>query len=123
MEQNLVHKELGNRINAIRIGYDIRSINQFERECKINNGTLNKVIREGGSMRSDTLGKILIRFPKVNARWLVTGHGRMHSDDFKSRMNEALEEQVERLHKQNDYLIEILQNQNERIKEMLRSGL
>lgn len=48
------------------------SLSAMERECGLAVGSLTKL---GEGMNSANLCKILLRYPEVNANWLVTGMG------------------------------------------------
>ena len=43
----------------------------------IKQGVLSAIINRGSQVRSDTLKAILIAYPTLNARWLITGQGEM----------------------------------------------
>ncbi|MCO6475217.1 MAG: helix-turn-helix transcriptional regulator [Phaeodactylibacter sp.] len=43
----------------------------------IKQGVLSAIINRGSQVRSDTLRSILIAYPTLNARWLITGQGEM----------------------------------------------
>ena len=43
----------------------------------IKQGVLSAIINRGSQVRSDTLRSILIAYPTINARWLITGQGEM----------------------------------------------
>ena len=48
---------------------------RFEGFCGISSGIINKIGPKG--LSADVLGKILLKCPDLNARWLITGEGEM----------------------------------------------
>jgi len=53
---------------------------QFERECGIANGYLKKQSKGKGTMGSELLEKISVRYSDLNLSWLITGKGKMLLD-------------------------------------------
>jgi hypothetical protein len=55
------------------------SVNAFEQEVGVGNGTIAKVIREGGGreLSPKTVRKILDRYTDINPNWLLSGEGDM----------------------------------------------
>jgi transcriptional regulator with XRE-family HTH domain len=56
--------------------------NKFEEYCGITSGTINK-IKEGSGISTNTLTKILLKCPELNARWLLLGVGDMLEGESK----------------------------------------
>jgi hypothetical protein len=52
----------------------------FERNCGIANGYLKKQARGRGSIGSEILLKIIIKYSDLSLIWLVTGNGSMNND-------------------------------------------
>lgn len=64
-------------IEFARSRYDFGQ-NRFEEYCGIPRGTINN-IKPGGGISTNTLTKIIVRCPEVNAGWILTGEGPMTS--------------------------------------------
>jgi len=54
------------------------SITASEAKCGIANGTLRKAISKKAELKSETINKILIGHPNLDADWFVTGRGVMN---------------------------------------------
>ena len=59
----------------------------FERECGIANGYLNKQKKGKGTIGSEILEKISVKYKDVSLSWLITGKGKMLNTD--SYLHEA----------------------------------
>ena len=55
---------------------------QFERECGIANGYLQKQNKGKGTIGSEILEKIHDKYQDLSIEWLITGKGKMLSDDM-----------------------------------------
>ena len=53
------------------------SISRLEAEIGMSNSSLRKTLKKGKGMNTDTLEKILMKFPDVNPQWLILGEGEM----------------------------------------------
>jgi len=68
----MVSKRLGEYIEAK--GY---SYYAFENSVNASRGGISKAVKEGKSIGSNMLAKILSAYPDLNAEWLLTGQGEM----------------------------------------------
>lgn len=56
----------------------IKSVRNFEDECGLSNGYLNNALNaSSGSIGSDSIARIVEKFPMLNIYWLCTGKGDM----------------------------------------------
>lgn len=53
------------------------TISALEKKIGVSNGTLDKIIKRNSKISSDILARILIQYPDINAKWLITGKGEM----------------------------------------------
>ena len=54
----------------------------FEKNCGIANGYLNKQSKGSGSIGSMIIGKITAKYKDLNVTWLLTGSGQMITSHF-----------------------------------------
>ena len=73
-----------NRIKQI-IDYKSLSVRAFERLIGASNNSIQAAIKRNGSVKDDTLNKILQIVPEINPVWLLTGKGAM----LKENQNET----------------------------------
>ncbi|HSW65217.1 MAG TPA: hypothetical protein VLH56_18195 [Dissulfurispiraceae bacterium] len=59
------------------IDYKGITIAAFERSMGMSNASFGKSLKTGGSIGSDKLENILIKYPEINSHWLLTGKGEM----------------------------------------------
>ncbi len=69
-----------NRIKQI-IDYKSLSVRAFERLIGASNNSIQAAIKRNGSVKDDTLNKILHIVPEINPVWLLTGKGSMLKED------------------------------------------
>ncbi len=50
---------------------------QVAKDCGFARGSLEKMLRKGGGLHSDTIAAVLGQFPDLDADWLITGKGNM----------------------------------------------
>lgn len=50
---------------------------EFERACKMSNGSFGKQLKKKGGISSNLLEKIARAYPDLNLGWLITGTGPM----------------------------------------------
>lgn len=77
------------------------NINQVTVRCGLRPGTLNKALKVGKSLNSDTVAAILTHYPDLNAEWLLMGYGPMRRKvarvvDMNSGREIPPEEQLEK---------------------------
>jgi phage repressor protein C with HTH and peptisase S24 domain len=75
----MVSKRIGQYID--KKGY---SFYAFENSVNASRGSISKAVKEGKSIGSNMLEKILSIYPDLNAVWLLTGHGEMLNANFPS---------------------------------------
>jgi len=68
----MVSKRVGQYIEQKRYSYYA-----FENSVNAGRGSISKAVKEGKSIGSNTLEKILSVYPDLNAEWLLTGRGEM----------------------------------------------
>lgn len=68
----MVSKRVGQYIDQKNLSYYA-----FENSVNASRGSISKAVKEGKSIGSNTLEKILSAYPDLNATWLLTGHGDM----------------------------------------------
>ncbi len=66
---------------AYLIDYLNVSTNKFSNTIGASNSYFNKLIKNGGSIGSDRIEKILRAYPEINPEWLITGEGAMLKND------------------------------------------
>ena len=83
------------------LGFD--STDKFDKALKKTRGTSHKIVGSRQSKPgSDYLEKILIVFPNVDARWLLTGNGEMFTPEkLKKDYVETIEQKIEALERAN----------------------
>src|SRR5690554_682586 len=90
------------------------TIASFEKEIGVGNNSIGISIRRNSNVSGEIIYKILIKFPDVNAQWLVTGQGEMLLNSTNTSQNEvtrdlkALEEMVSVLKEKNSVQDEII---------------
>lgn len=89
------------------------SVRQFEVNCGLKNGTLARLIRNGTSMTTDNLAKVLDHNPDLNADWLLTGEGSMlkSKEQWHEETMRKLEEEIEYHKRVNRKLMDLLDGQ------------
>ena len=72
----------------------------------LQNAAISRIINaETSTLRSDTLAAILLAYPNLNARWLLTGQGEVWTDGTPSPASAAdPEEQIETLQRLTELL-------------------
>jgi DNA-binding XRE family transcriptional regulator len=83
---------------------------EFSRKVGINRATINRIIKEGSGMSNTSLELVLKAYPKLSARWLLTGEGEMWAEGPAGEL-EACREEVARLEKE----VARLEQENKRI--------
>jgi phage repressor protein C with HTH and peptisase S24 domain len=73
----MVSKRVGQYID--KKGY---SYYAFENSVNASRGSISKAVKEGKSIGSNMLEKILSAYPDLNATWLLTGQGEMLNADL-----------------------------------------
>ncbi|WP_159801464.1 S24 family peptidase [Flavobacterium sp. MK4S-17] len=68
----MVSQRLGKYIEAKNISYYA-----FENSLEASRGSISKAVKEGKSIGSNMLEKILLHYPDLNPEWLLTGSGEM----------------------------------------------
>jgi phage repressor protein C with HTH and peptisase S24 domain len=68
----MVSKRVGQYIDKKGLSYYA-----FENSLNASRGSISKAVKEGKSIGSNTLEKILSAYPDLNATWLLTGDGEM----------------------------------------------
>lgn len=53
------------------------TVYQVAKDCGFARGSLEKMLRKGGGLHSDTIAAVLNRYPDLNAEWLLLGSGEM----------------------------------------------
>lgn len=53
------------------------SIHQVTKRCGFTRGALDKMLRKGGGLHSDTIASVLANYPELDADWLILGIGDM----------------------------------------------
>ena len=88
------------------IDYKQITKNKFETECGL---PVRYVSNIGKSIQSDVIEKIVLTFPDINLRWLVTGLGEMVMEEGKDETKDVLKEQVEYLQGENSRLLALIE--------------
>jgi len=57
--------------------------NKITVQCGLSNGLLGNAFKSGKGLNSDSIEKILYRYPDLNSDWLLTGRGTMILSDVK----------------------------------------
>jgi len=95
---------------------------EFADTMEISRQSVNNIEKNKHVPGSDLIAKILDKYPNLNARWLLTGEGKMFSrEKMPNRVNEPLEnyatdyrdKYVQALEREN----ELLREENERLKQ------
>lgn len=68
---------------------------KFEQTIGMSNGAFGKSVRNGGSILTEKLEKILEVYPDLNPSWILTGHGRMLLSDYQDKVREPLSPEEE----------------------------
>lgn len=64
----------------------IKSVRNFEDECGLSNGYINSSLNaSSGSIGSDSIARIVEKFPMLNVHWLCTGKGNMLNYEGKEK--------------------------------------
>lgn len=74
--QNTENESFTNRLKSF-IKYQNMEILQFEKEVGLTRGVLYNAIRDGKTVGSDKLTKIIVKYPDLNLLWLLSGEGDM----------------------------------------------
>ena len=88
------------------IDYKQITKNKFETECGL---PVRYVSNIGKSIQSDVIEKIVLTFPDINLRWLVTGFGEMVMEEGKDETKDDLRKQVEYLQGENSRLLALIE--------------
>lgn len=64
---------------------------QFCRDTGVNRGTMNNIVNRNTGVTSETMEKILEAYPMLNARWLITGKGKMWGTESVGELQDELE--------------------------------
>lgn len=80
MNQRL--KEILNVLKERRI---IRSYADFAREVGIDKADLSKMMSGNKAINQLSVGRILVKFPQINKKWLLTGVGEMFNNPSYSK--------------------------------------
>ncbi len=88
------------------IDYKQITKNKFETECGL---PVRYVSNIGKSIQSDVIEKIVLTFPDINLRWLVTGLGEMVMEEGKDETKDDLRKQVEYLQGENSRLLALIE--------------
>lgn len=92
----MVSLRVGEYIDAKGISYYA-----FENSLGASRGSISKAVKDGKSIGSNVLEKILVLYPDLNPAWLLTGSGSMFTDDapvpavttFRLKTDRAVESQ------------------------------
>jgi transcriptional regulator with XRE-family HTH domain len=84
---------------------------EFCRKTGIGRATLNQIIRGNRNMSSSTIEMVLKAFPKLNARWLITGEGEIWKSDYEEKYKN-LSQEVEDLLKELEEKTNVIKNLN-----------
>ena len=98
---------------------------EFIRKTDINRGTIDKLLNRGGGISTPNVEKILLAYPSLNARWLITGEGKMWGSETVGDLQEELEACREELAQVKDQLQdeeELNQNLN-KLSSFLRADI
>lgn len=64
----------------------IKSVRNFEDECGLSNGYINNALNaSSGNIGSDSIARIVEKFPMLNIYWLCTGKGDMLNYEGKEK--------------------------------------
>jgi transcriptional regulator with XRE-family HTH domain len=93
--------------------------------------TINNAVKGKNAPSGEVISKIVIAYPRLNAKWLLTGEGEMYLPESNGPVNNINDKKdqagVERIHRVNEesekYLskIEALENENAALKEALKA--
>jgi len=72
---------ISERVKNIIKHYDL-SVRAFEKSINASNNSINTTIKRGSDIKSNTINKILQRYPGINPTWLLTGKGDMLREDY-----------------------------------------
>lgn len=64
----------------------------FSEKTGISASSVNSMLKNQANPRGDTIGQILTAYPTLNARWLITGEGRMWEAEEDVELRKSLEE-------------------------------
>lgn len=114
---------LGARIKQLRKTYR-KSQLDFAEEMEISQGHVSQLENDTVSPSIDVLRKISQHYPDVNFNWIISNTGPITKQDAQgpntdleqklaaqNKRNEELEEEVKRLRRHEDALIQLLSNQ------------
>jgi putative transcriptional regulator len=114
---------INKRVSEIRKFYKLTQ-QEFAEICGITRQSVNNIEHDKHTPSSDLVAKILVKYPKLNSRWIVLGEGSMfeskvvdmvnedaplYGNNLKDRLiesleryNKYLEQEVERLKSKKD---------------------
>lgn len=73
----MVSSRVGEYIEAKGISYYA-----FENSLGASRGSISKAVKDGKSIGSNVLEKIMATYPDINTEWLLTGKGEMFADGY-----------------------------------------
>lgn len=95
---------------------------EFARRTKLNKATVNNYLKKSTEPKFNALNKILLAFPKMNARWFITGEGNFSESDANlSVVNEpgaVYQTKVQSLQTENENLKQIIELQKRLLCEV-----
>ena len=93
------------RLDKIRKHYGL-NISAFEEKIGYANNGFSHAIKNNSSIKDEIIRNTLESFPEVSMRWLVTGHGEMHSNESLNIKNcvEFLTDNIDQAIEDKDFL-------------------
>lgn len=82
------------------VSKEIGGQNKFETYCGLSTGYLCNMSKQGSSITTDVILKVVGRFPDLNINWLMTGEGKMllsEMDSINLNYKKAYEECLKRI--------------------------
>jgi transcriptional regulator with XRE-family HTH domain len=74
------------RIERILVKYQITSA-QFADIVGVQRSSISHILSGRNKPSFDFIQKILVKYPEINAKWLITGEGDIDSDEIKPLLN------------------------------------
>ena len=94
------------------------TLHQVAKRCGFPRGSLDKMLRKGGGLHSDTLSVVLTNYPDLDADWVLLGIGEMTRQTPRPSTNTSPVQR--RIHRKKPTEHELTQDEIQSLRQLLR---